>query len=139
MKLNDLYVLNGEEISAGNLINKNIEEVCKLLSNGLESIDMGRKMRLCGNLIEKVEVKNTMSKSITNSQCQIILTKKENSKLFKANNFIAELTQHVPQKHKHPIRYYGLYSAYSSTTKGNTAKDGSLAQFGYTSWILWYA
>jgi len=53
---------------------------------------------------------------------------KENIKLFKASDFIAELTQHVPPKHKHLIRYYGLYS---SRTKGKATKDGSLAKFGY--------
>jgi len=53
---------------------------------------------------------------------------KENIKLFKAGDFIAELTQHIPPKHKHLIRYYGLYS---SRTKGMSVKDGSLAKFGY--------
>jgi hypothetical protein len=53
---------------------------------------------------------------------------KENIKLFKANDFIAELTQHIPPKHKHLIRYYGLYS---SRTKGKAHKDGSLAKYGY--------
>ena len=53
---------------------------------------------------------------------------KENIKLFKAADFIAELTMHIPPKHKHLIRYYGLYS---SRTKGKTSKDGSLAKFGY--------
>jgi hypothetical protein len=53
---------------------------------------------------------------------------KQNIKLFKAGDFIAELTQHLPLKHKHLIRYYGLYS---SRTKGKSAKDGSLASFGY--------
>jgi site-specific DNA recombinase len=56
MKLNDLYVVNGEEMSGGNLKN-NIEEACKSLSNGLESMDMERKMKLCRDLIEKVVVK----------------------------------------------------------------------------------
>jgi hypothetical protein len=51
---------------------------------------------------------------------------KENIKLFKANDFIAELTQHIPPKHKHLIRYYGLYS---SRTKGKAHKDCSLAKF----------
>jgi hypothetical protein len=51
---------------------------------------------------------------------------KENIKFFKANDFIAELTQHIPPKHKHLIRYYGLYS---SKTKGKALKDGSLAKF----------
>jgi hypothetical protein len=41
-------------------------------------------------------------------------------------NFIAELTQHIPPKHKHLIRYYGLYS---SRTKGKANKDGRLAKF----------
>jgi hypothetical protein len=53
---------------------------------------------------------------------------KQNIKLFKAGDFIAELTQHLPPKHKHLIRYYGLYS---SRTKGKSAKDGSFASFGY--------
>jgi len=35
---------------------------------------------------------------------------------------------HIPPKHKHLIRYYGLYS---SRTKGKTSKDGSLTKFGY--------
>jgi hypothetical protein len=53
---------------------------------------------------------------------------KENIKLFKANDFITELTQHIPPKHKHLIRYYGLFS---SRTKGKAHKDGSLAKYGY--------
>ena len=52
---------------------------------------------------------------------------KENMNLFKANDFIAELTQHIPPKHKHLICYYGLYS---SRTKGKAAKDGTLTKFG---------
>jgi len=52
---------------------------------------------------------------------------KEN--LFKANDFIAELTQHIPPKPKHLIRYYGLYS---SRTKGKANKDGSRMKYGYT-------
>ena len=43
-------------------------------------------------------------------------------------DFIAELTQHIPPKHKHIIRYYGLYS---SRTKGKTLRDGSMVKFGY--------
>ena len=54
---------------------------------------------------------------------------KENMKLFKADDFIAELTQHIPPKHKHLIRYYGLYS---SRTKGKANKEGSLTKYGYT-------
>ena len=53
---------------------------------------------------------------------------KQNIKLFKADDFIAELTQHIPPKHKHLIRYYGLYS---SRTKGKANKDGSLMKYGY--------
>ena len=34
----------------------------------------------------------------------------ENVKLFTALDFIAELTQHIPAKHKHLIRYYGVYA-----------------------------
>ncbi len=48
--------------------------------------------------------------------------------MFKALDFIAELTQHIPPKHKHLIRYYGLYS---SRTKGKTLRDGSMVKFGY--------
>jgi hypothetical protein len=53
---------------------------------------------------------------------------KDNIKLFKVTDFIAELTQHIPPKHKHLIRYYGLCS---SRTKRKTSKDRSLTQFGY--------
>jgi hypothetical protein len=53
---------------------------------------------------------------------------KENIKLFTATDFIAELTMHIPPKHKHLIRYYGLYS---SRTMGKANKDGSLERFGY--------
>jgi len=35
---------------------------------------------------------------------------------------------HIPTKHKHLIRYYGLYS---SRTKGKVNKDGSIAKFAY--------
>jgi len=52
----------------------------------------------------------------------------ENIKVFKAIDFIAELTRHIPPKHKHLIRYYGLYS---SRSKGKAVKDGSLVKFGY--------
>ena len=44
----------------------------------------------------------------------------ENIKVFKAIDFIAELTRHIPPKHKHLIRYYGLYS---SRTKGKANKE----------------
>ena len=54
---------------------------------------------------------------------------KQNMKLFNAGDFIAELTQHIPPKHKHLIRYYGLYS---SRTKGKANKDGSLMKYRYT-------
>ena len=53
---------------------------------------------------------------------------KKNIKLFSAADFIADLTMHIPPKHKHLIRYYGLYS---SRTKGKAVKDGSLAKYGY--------
>jgi hypothetical protein len=55
---------------------------------------------------------------------------KENIKLFKAADFIAKLTLHIPPKHKHLIRYYGLYS---SRTKGKANEDGSLTKYGYRS------
>jgi len=48
---------------------------------------------------------------------------KENTKMFEACDFIAELTQHIPPKHKHYIRYYGLYS---SRGKGKTRAEGKL-------------
>ena len=51
----------------------------------------------------------------------------ENVKLFKASDFIAELTQHIPPKHKHLIRYYGLYS---SRTKGKAKQVGRYEKFG---------
>ena len=35
---------------------------------------------------------------------------------------------HIPPKHKHLIRYYGLYS---SRSRGKTRKDGSLDKFGW--------
>ena len=54
---------------------------------------------------------------------------KENIKLFKAGDFIAELTQHIPPKHKHHIHYYGLHS---SKMKGKAKKDGRLMKYGYT-------
>jgi hypothetical protein len=43
---------------------------------------------------------------------------------------IVELTQHIPPKQEHLIRYYGLYS---SRTKGKAVKDDSLAKYGYAS------
>lgn len=51
---------------------------------------------------------------------------KENVKLFPVLDFIAELTQHIPPKGKHLIRYYGLYS---SRTTGKVAKSGRLDKF----------
>jgi len=53
---------------------------------------------------------------------------KGNIKLFTATTFIAELTMHIPPKHKHLIRYYGLYS---SRSRGKASKDGSLDKFGW--------
>ena len=58
---------------------------------------------------------------------------KENIKLFKAVDFIAGLTLHIPPKHKHlgnpsECLYYGLYS---SRTKVKANEDGSLAKFAY--------
>ena len=38
---------------------------------------------------------------------------KENLKVFTAEDFISELTQHVPPPRKRLIRYYGLYSSRS--------------------------
>ena len=46
------------------------------------------------------------------------------------NFFISNITLHNPSKHKHLIRYYGLYS---SRTKVRAVKGGSLARFGYKS------
>lgn len=53
---------------------------------------------------------------------------KENVKLFPVLDFIAELTQHIPHKGKHLIRYYGLYS---SRTTGKDAKSGRLDKFRF--------
>jgi hypothetical protein len=52
---------------------------------------------------------------------------KENIKLFTATDFIAELTQHLPPKRKHLIRYYGLYS---SRSKGKSHQSGRYEKFG---------
>ena len=52
----------------------------------------------------------------------------ENIKLLTAVEFIALLTAHIPDKHKHLIRYYGLYS---SRSKGKARVDGSLDKFGF--------
>ena len=52
----------------------------------------------------------------------------ENIQLFTATDFIAELTMHIPPKHKHLIRYYGIYS---SRSRGKARKDGSLDKFGW--------
>ena len=49
--------------------------------------------------------------------------------LILSHDIIVELTIHIPPKHKHLIRYYGLYS---SRTRGKANKDGSLAKYGYT-------
>jgi len=50
----------------------------------------------------------------------------ENVKLFTATDFIAELTQHIPPKGKHLIRYYGVYS---SRTRGKDNETGRLDRF----------
>jgi len=52
----------------------------------------------------------------------------ENIKLLSAVEFIALLTAHIPDKHKHLIRYYGIYS---SRSKGKARADGSLVKFGF--------
>lgn len=57
----------------------------------------------------------------------------ENIKLFTAADFIAELTQHIPPKHKHLIRYYGLYS---SRTKGKAAQVGRYDKFSIKTDII---
>jgi hypothetical protein len=53
---------------------------------------------------------------------------KENIKYFKVLDFIAELTQHIPTKGQHLIRYYGLYS---SRTKGviNNDENDKIREF----------
>jgi SOS response regulatory protein OraA/RecX len=51
---------------------------------------------------------------------------KDNIKLFAVLDFIAELTQHIPPKGKHLIRYYGLYS---SRTMGKNNALGKLEKF----------
>jgi len=52
---------------------------------------------------------------------------KENVKLFRATDFIADLTVHIPPKGKHLIRYYG---SYASRTKGKTRQEGRFKKFG---------
>jgi len=44
------------------------------------------------------------------------------------NDFIANITLHIPLKCKYLIRYHGLYS---SRSKEKANKDGSLARFTY--------
>jgi len=50
----------------------------------------------------------------------------DNIKLFPVLDFIAELTQHIPPKGKHLIRYYGIYS---SRTMGKNNASGMLEKF----------
>ncbi|GAJ22053.1 unnamed protein product [marine sediment metagenome] len=52
----------------------------------------------------------------------------KNIQLFTTNDFIAELTTHIPPKYKHLIRYYGFYS---SRSRGKATKDDSLDKFGW--------
>ena len=56
----------------------------------------------------------------------------ENIQLFMAiillHDIIVELTTHIPPKHKHLIRYYGIYS---SRSRGKAGKDGGLDKFGW--------
>lgn len=52
---------------------------------------------------------------------------KENIKLFTASDFIAELTQHIPPKCKHLIRYYGVYF---SRIKGKVNRVVRYEKFG---------
>jgi len=48
--------------------------------------------------------------------------------LLTAVEFIALLTAHIPDKHKHLIRHYGIYS---SRSKGKARADGNLDKFGF--------
>jgi hypothetical protein len=50
----------------------------------------------------------------------------ENTKVFKAADFIAELTQHIPPKGMHLIRYYGIYS---SRTRGKQNQINDKKEF----------
>ena len=52
---------------------------------------------------------------------------KENIKLFKVSDFIAELTMHIPPKHKHLIRYYGCIPA---GRRVRPLKKGALQSLG---------
>jgi len=97
MKLNDLYVVNGEEMPGGNLKN-NIEEACKYLLNGLESMDMGRKMRLCRNLIEKVVVKKHDVKIHYKFPVSSNFNKKRECQTFQGSRFYSRTYNAHPTK-----------------------------------------
>ena len=58
--------------------------------------------------LQKITYESTKGKIIYHTKYNIYC--KENIKLFTAVDFIAELTQHIPPKRKHLIRYYGLYA-----------------------------
>ena len=57
---------------------------------------------------------------------QKILYARSNGTIKYKTKYNAYWEEHMPPKHKHLIRYYGLYS---SRTKGRANKDGSLAKF----------
>ncbi len=50
---------------------------------------------------------------------------KRNFQVFSALDFLAELTQHVPDKGEHLVRYYGWYSHRSRGIRANSAGTGS--------------
>ena len=71
--------------------------------------------------LKKIIYEKTKGRVLYHTQYNLYF--KENLKLFEASDFIAELTQHIPPKHKHYVRYYGLYS---SRGKGKTRAEGRL-------------
>ena len=137
MNLNDLYVANREDMPASKL-KKNIEEVCKSLSNGLRHMDMERKMSLCKDLIEKVVVERHNVEIRYKFPVSSNFNKRTECPAFHCNRLYCTILSSSLQRTFHLninilsilriARYYGLYS---SRSRGKTRKDGSLDKFGW--------
>jgi hypothetical protein len=55
-----------------------------------------------------------------------------NFQVFNALDFLAELTQHIPDKHKHLVRFYGWYSHRRRGLRTKFEKGGVLLLSGST-------
>jgi hypothetical protein len=53
---------------------------------------------------------------------------KRNFEIFEPLDFIAEVTQHIPNKGEHQIRYYGWYSNKQRGMRNKEAEKGELSQ-----------